>query len=108
MAGSAKSPNGNGVSTLALVHLNIGSNSKTALPSAYVPLPPTAGEDGVAAPRLRDAGLPLPRLRAAYTEMLLVLRNLYQKCRLVHADLSEYNILYHKVEVEIGGPSQAT
>lgn len=46
---------------------------------------------------MRDAGLPLPRLRAAYTEMLLVLRNLYQKCRLVHADLSEYNILYHKV-----------
>lgn len=55
------------------------------------------GEDGIAAPRLRDAGLPLQRLRTAYTEILLVLRNLYQKCRLVHADLSEYNILYHKV-----------
>lgn len=55
------------------------------------------GEDGVAAPRLRDADLPLPRLRAAYTEMVCVVRALYQKCRLVHADLSEYNILYHKV-----------
>lgn len=55
------------------------------------------GEAGVAAPRLRDAGLPPQRLRAAYTEMLLVIRNLYQKCHLVHADLSEYNILYHKV-----------
>ena len=51
----------------------------------------------MAAPRLRDAGLPQPRLRTAYTEMLLVMRKLFQKCRLVHADLSEYNILYHKV-----------
>ncbi|GIL77701.1 hypothetical protein Vretimale_6760 [Volvox reticuliferus] len=65
------------------------------------------GEDGVAAPRLRDAGLPLQRLRSAYTEMLLVLRNLYQKCRLVHADLSEYNILYHKGELYIIDVSQA-
>ncbi|EFJ52760.1 RIO kinase [Volvox carteri f. nagariensis] len=65
------------------------------------------GEDGVAAPRLRDAGLPLQRLRTAYTEMLVVLRNLYQKCRLVHADLSEYNILYHKGELYIIDVSQA-
>ncbi|GIL49848.1 hypothetical protein Vafri_6156 [Volvox africanus] len=65
------------------------------------------GEDGVAAPRLRDAGLPLQRLRSAYTEMLMVLRNLYQKCRLVHADLSEYNILYHKGELYIIDVSQA-
>ncbi|KAG2443598.1 hypothetical protein HXX76_001949 [Chlamydomonas incerta] len=65
------------------------------------------GEDGVAAPRLRDAGLPQPRLRTAYTEMLLVMRNLFQKCRLVHADLSEYNILYHKGELYIIDVSQS-
>ncbi len=103
------------------------------------------GENGVAAPRLKDAGLPPSRMRQAYTgaarmlcwgaracrvpvgrtaqrqlvdahamdpaqlplsiayhashssqlsvcfvlaEMLVMLRNLYQKCRLVHADLS--------------------
>jgi len=51
----------------------------------------------VAAPRLRDADLPLPRLRQAYTEIIVAIRTLYQTCRLVHADLSEYNILYHKV-----------
>ncbi len=56
----------------------------------------------MAAPRLRDAGLPLPRLRSAYSEMLLVLRNLYNKCRLVHADLSEYNILYHQASSDAG------
>lgn len=46
------------------------------------------GEGGVAAPRLKDAGLPPSRMRQAYTEMLCMLRALYQKCRLVHADLS--------------------
>jgi hypothetical protein len=59
----------------------------------------TAGEDGVAAPRLRDAALPLPRLRQAYTEMVVTMRTMFQACRLVHADLSEYNILYHKASV---------
>ncbi|KAJ9505768.1 hypothetical protein QJQ45_006441 [Haematococcus lacustris] len=65
------------------------------------------GEDGVAAPRLRDADLPLPRLREAYTELVCVVRTLYQKCRLVHADLSEYNILVHKGELHIIDVSQA-
>lgn len=55
------------------------------------------GEGGVAAPRLRDAGLPLPLLRSAYVELIVIMRKLFQKCRLVHADLSEYNILYFKV-----------
>lgn len=64
------------------------------------------GEGGVAAPRLKDAGLPLQRLREAYTEIVVTVRNLYQKCRLVHADLSEYNILYHRGELYIIDVSQ--
>jgi RIO kinase 1 len=55
------------------------------------------GEDGVAAPRLKDAGLPPHQMRAAYLDMVLLTRKLFQECRLVHADLSEYNILYHQV-----------
>lgn len=55
------------------------------------------GEDGVAAPRLRDAGIPHDKFRSLYTEMVVIVRTLYQSCKLVHADLSEYNILYHKV-----------
>jgi hypothetical protein len=48
-------------------------------------------------PARQDAGLPLQRLCSAYREMVTILRTLYQRCRLVHADLSEYNILVHKV-----------
>ncbi|GAX85066.1 hypothetical protein CEUSTIGMA_g12486.t1 [Chlamydomonas eustigma] len=65
------------------------------------------GDDGVAAPRLRDAGLPPDRMRSVYTEMVLIVRTLYQTCRLVHADLSEYNILYHKGELYIIDVSQS-
>jgi RIO kinase 1 len=46
---------------------------------------------------VQDANLPLQKMCSAYSELVRILRRLYQKCRLVHADLSEYNILVHKV-----------
>ena len=36
------------------------------------------GDDGVAAPRLKDAGVPPDRMRSVYTEMVLIVRTLYQ------------------------------
>jgi serine/threonine-protein kinase RIO1 len=50
------------------------------------------GSDGVAAPRLKDAGLSASRAAAAYDEVVRIMRTMYQACRLVHADLSEYNM----------------
>jgi len=35
-------------------------------------------------------------LQVFYTQLVLLVRRLYQDCRLVHADLSEYNILVHQ------------
>ena len=60
-----------------------------------------------AAPRLKDAELPLPRLCEAYHELALHMRTMYAKCRLVHADLSEFNILYHEDKLWIIDVSQA-
>ena len=54
---------------------------------------------GVPAPRLKDVEFtekyPQLRWRAVYIELVGYMRILHQVCRLVHADLSEYNVLYH-------------
>jgi RIO kinase 1 len=47
-----------------------------------------------ASPRLKDAKIPDGRLPKLYAELLVTVRRMFQDCRLVHADLSEYNILY--------------
>ncbi len=52
------------------------------------------GKDGVPAPRLKDAKLSDEKLREMYMQCILAMRLLYQEGQLVHADLSEYNILY--------------
>lgn len=65
------------------------------------------GKAGWAAPRLKDAALSLDKLREGYMEMIITMRNLYQKCKLVHGDLSEYNILYLEGRLYIIDVSQA-
>ncbi|AES77582.2 Serine/Threonine-kinase RIO1-like protein [Medicago truncatula] len=65
------------------------------------------GKDGWAAPRLKDADLSLGKLLEGYVEIIVAMRDLYQKCRLVHGDLSEYNILYYEGHLYIIDVSQA-
>ncbi|KAL8788707.1 MAG: hypothetical protein Q9213_001521 [Squamulea squamosa] len=54
---------------------------------------------GTPAPRLKDVELTgddvEERWKTLYLQLLGCMRILYQTCHLVHADLSEYNILYH-------------
>ncbi|KAJ4835224.1 hypothetical protein Tsubulata_021049, partial [Turnera subulata] len=65
------------------------------------------GKGGWAAPRLKDASLSLDKLREGYMELVIVMRTLYQKCKLVHGDLSEYNILCFEGHLHIIDVSQA-
>jgi RIO kinase 1 len=69
---------------------------------------------GKPAPRLKDVrfeGLTSEEEEAKwndlYIQMLTYMRILYQTCRLVHADLSEYNVLYHEGKQWIIDVSQA-
>lgn len=63
---------------------------------------------GWAYPRLRDAGVSSDEeWRDLYIQLLGIMRRLYQVCRLVHADLSEYNILYHDQRLYIIDVSQS-
>jgi RIO kinase 1 len=50
------------------------------------------GRDGVAAPRLKDARLSEEQAASAYLEVIDCIRAMFQRCKLVHADLSEYNM----------------
>lgn len=54
---------------------------------------------GIPAPRLKDTEFgeadPVARWRSIYIDLVAYMRIMYHECKLVHADLSEYNILYH-------------
>ncbi|ABP00958.1 predicted protein, partial [Ostreococcus lucimarinus CCE9901] len=65
------------------------------------------GNDGIAAPRLRDADISVKKMRSLFTELIVDVRMMYQKCRLVHADLSEYNLLFHDGHIWIIDVSQS-
>ena len=55
------------------------------------------GEDGIGAPRLKDAEI--VDVQQCYVDVLFIMRRMYQMCKLVHGDFSEYNMLYYKNEV---------
>lgn len=50
-------------------------------------------EDGWASPRLKDAQIASSKFPKLYAQLMVTVRKIYRACRLVHADLSEYNIL---------------
>lgn len=66
---------------------------------------------GIPAPRLKDVELLGSdiegRWKLLYLQLLGYMRILYQTCRLVHADLSEYNILYHNDKLWLIDVSQS-
>ncbi|RYP31507.1 hypothetical protein DL767_005730 [Monosporascus sp. MG133] len=66
---------------------------------------------GYAYPRLRDANIEAEGgeelWKRLYIQLLGIMRRMYQVCRLVHADLSEYNILYNKQRLYIIDVSQS-
>jgi len=65
------------------------------------------GRDGWPAPRLKDAQLSEGRARELYRSVLVSVRKMYHDCRLVHGDLSEYNMLYHQGDAFIIDVSQS-
>ncbi|KAI0393888.1 putative extragenic suppressor of the bimD6 mutation [Xylariaceae sp. FL0594] len=66
---------------------------------------------GWAYPRLRDANIPEEESeqiwRGLYVQLMGIMRRMYQVCKLVHADLSEYNILYNEKQLYIIDVSQS-
>ncbi|KAI7873556.1 Serine/threonine-protein kinase Rio1, partial [Lichtheimia hyalospora FSU 10163] len=64
-------------------------------------------KNGWAYPRLKDAQLDASKYPVLYYQLIKNVRTMYQVCKLVHADLSEYNILYHSRKLYIIDVSQS-
>merc|ERR1711862_393057 len=66
------------------------------------------GHDGQAAPRLKDVETLSPSDWVdVYEQCVLAMRRMMQDCRLVHGDLSEYNMLLHDGKLVIIDVSQS-
>ncbi|XP_059158948.1 serine/threonine-protein kinase RIO3-like [Physella acuta] len=59
------------------------------------------------APKLKETKLALEDLQIAYEQTVELIKNLYHKCGLIHADLSEYNLLWHEGDVWVLDVSQS-
>jgi len=66
------------------------------------------GHDGNAAPRLKDAeGLDASAWDQLYIDCAVLMRGMMQRCKLVHGDLSEYNMLHSDGKLYIIDVSQS-
>jgi RIO kinase 1 len=69
------------------------------------------GNRKYAAPKLRDVELEGDDVdeqwRVLYLRLIGLMKRMYQTCKLVHADLSEYNVLYHQNKLFIIDVSQS-
>lgn len=65
------------------------------------------GVDGWPSQKLKDAELTETKARELYHDIVVMMWTMYNKCKLVHADLSEFNLLYHKGKIIIIDVSQS-
>ncbi|KAJ0022608.1 hypothetical protein NQD34_014742 [Periophthalmus magnuspinnatus] len=65
------------------------------------------GAEHIPAPKLKDAILNEDDMKKAYHQVLHMMKTMYEECNLVHADLSEYNLLWHQGKVWVIDVSQS-
>ncbi|XP_046411883.1 serine/threonine-protein kinase RIO1 [Neodiprion fabricii] len=80
---------------------------KPILLRSHVLLMDFIGNDGWPAPKLKDVEINSSKARSLYRECVVMMWRIYNKCKLVHADLSEFNLLYHKGEIVVIDVSQS-
>ncbi|XP_013789100.1 serine/threonine-protein kinase RIO1-like [Limulus polyphemus] len=65
------------------------------------------GSNGWPAPLLKDVELSNSKARELYLDCVLMMRKFFKDCKLVHADLSEFNLLYHEGKLCVIDVSQS-
>lgn len=87
---------------------NAGMNVPTpVLLRSHVLLMSFCGKDGWPAPKLKDVEISTSKARELYRECVIMMWNIFNKCKLVHADLSEFNLLYHDGKIVVIDVSQS-
>lgn len=92
---------------LMRLHQSAVKAPKPLMLRGHVLLMEFCGENGWSAPKLKDATLTTSELQISYRECIEIMWKIYNICKLVHADLSEYNILYHDGSIVIIDVSQS-
>jgi RIO kinase 3 len=65
------------------------------------------GEESVPAPKIKEAELDSKQLQSCYDQCVQLIKDLYNRCNLVHADFNQFNLLWHKNRVWVIDVSQA-
>jgi len=65
------------------------------------------GKAGWPAPRLKEVELSESKARELYRDTVILIRRMFHDCKLVHADLSEFNMLYYEGKVYVIDVSQS-
>lgn len=87
---------------------NAGMNVPTpVLLRSHVLLMSFCGKGGWPAPKLKDVDISGSKARELYRDCVIMMWNIFNKCKLVHADLSEFNLLYHDGKIVVIDVSQS-
>ncbi|KAJ8932353.1 hypothetical protein NQ314_014720 [Rhamnusium bicolor] len=92
---------------LVRMHSNGLNVPEPILLRSHVLLMSFIGKDGWPAPKLKDVELSQSKARVIYRDVVVIMWKLYNRCKLVHADLSEFNMLYQNGQVYIIDVSQS-
>lgn len=74
---------------------------------SHVLLMTFCGKGGWPAPKLKDVDISTTKARELYRDCVIMMWNIFNKCKLVHADLSEFNLLYHDGKIVVIDVSQS-
>ncbi|KAI4463790.1 serine/threonine-protein kinase rio1 [Holotrichia oblita] len=92
---------------LVRMHTNGVNVPEPVLLRSHVLVMDFIGKDGWPAPLLKDAEISQSKSREVYREVIVLMWKMYNNCKLVHADLSEFNMLYQDGNVYIIDVSQS-
>lgn len=87
---------------------NAGLNvPKPILLRSHVLVMEFRGKDGWPAPKLKDVEISTSKAQELYRDCVIMMWDMFNKCKLVHADLSEFNLLYDCGKIVVIDVSQS-